>query len=37
MGGIPGSLHIFFASKSRISLCLGTADRLFSVGLCHQE
>lgn len=35
--GMPRSLHIFRARSSSISLCLGTAERLFSLGLCHQE
>ncbi len=35
--GIPRSLQIFFARTSLISLCLGTADRRFIVGFCHQE
>ena len=36
-GSIPKSLHIFFTSMSLISLCRGTADRLFCRGLCHHE
>ena len=35
--GTPRSLQIFLARRSSISRCLGTAERLFSVGLCHQE
>lgn len=27
MGGMPRSLQIFFANRSLISLCLGTAER----------
>lgn len=36
-GGIPRSLQIFLAKKSSISVCLGTAERLLSVGLRHHE
>lgn len=36
-GGTPRSLHIFLARRSSISVCLGTADRLFSAGFCHHE
>ena len=36
-GGIPRSLQIFLARMSIISVWRGTADRLFNVGLCHQE
>lgn len=35
--GIPRSLQIFRTNRSLISLCLGTALRLFSSGWCHQE
>ena len=35
--GTPRSLQIFRAKSSSISLCLGTEDRLFWLGLCHQE
>jgi hypothetical protein len=35
--GTPRSLQIFLASSSGISLCRGTADRLFCSGLCHHE
>jgi len=35
--GIPKSLQIFRASRSRISVCRGTEDRLFCVGFNHHE
>jgi hypothetical protein len=37
MGATPRSLHIFRAKLSLISECLGMEERLFKVGLCHQE
>nr|VFK35414.1 MAG: hypothetical protein BECKLPF1236C_GA0070990_103723 [Candidatus Kentron sp. LPFa] len=33
----PRSLQISFAKTSCISECLGTAERLLRIGLCHQE
>jgi hypothetical protein len=35
--GTPRSLQIFLAKSSSISLCLGTAERLFWLGWCHHE
>ena len=36
-GGILRSLQILFTKISLISLCLGIADLLFNIGLCHHE
>jgi hypothetical protein len=35
--GTPRSRHIFPARSSSMSLWRGTAERLFRLGLCHQE
>lgn len=35
--GTPRSLQILLARLSSISLCLGTAERVFLLRLCHQE
>lgn len=37
IASIPGSLHIFLARLSLISVCRGTEERLFWLGFPHQE